>query len=309
MALALLGSVGMPSAARAADPDAASAMADTLFREGRRQMKAGHFDAACKYFTDSLRLERTAGTSVNLGQCEEKRGRLAHALFAFRDSYDMMETSDDRKAYAAEKIAELNIKVARVVLKRQFPEDVHAALSHDGVDLPEALLGVELPVDAGSHTVTVVAKGHKPNEIEYKVVDGQKLIVQLAVGAPLALTGKTTPNAVQEPSRAWSYGLGGTGLGLLLAGGISGIFLLDAASTFKDNCNTDTRVCRNQDGEDARSRANTLQWVTPILLGAGLAATTAAIVVWPRSAATPAAPKAELWFNPAGGQLGVRGSF
>src|SRR4029079_13618987 len=66
--------LGIPAFAHATD-----ATAETLYQEGRRAAQQKDWDLACKKFKESLDREPAPGTLLNLGDCEERRGRLVAA--------------------------------------------------------------------------------------------------------------------------------------------------------------------------------------------------------------------------------------
>lgn len=277
-------------------------------------MKAGHLDAACNLFLDSLKLERTAGTAINIGQCEEARGRLAHVLFAFRDAQEGLAPGDERRDYVAARIKALGKTVPRVIIQKPSVAATSLAVWIDGEPLPESAFGVEVPVDEGVHVLGVQAQGRTISHAEYTLRIGERHTRVLTLGpasaavAPSAASIAATPppKAPSRGSTTLSYSLFATSGALLAGGALSGIFLLDAAATFRNNCDAATRVCANTEGERARSRANTLQWLTPILLGTGVAAGVTAVLVWPSKASRTSS---SLWVDPSHASAGIRGTF
>ena len=64
----------------------ASPAAEKLFRDGKQFMQEGKLAEACEAFRKSQELESRSGTLLNLGDCEEKRGRIATAWELFVQS-------------------------------------------------------------------------------------------------------------------------------------------------------------------------------------------------------------------------------
>jgi hypothetical protein len=75
--------------------------AEQLFREGRAAMRADDFMTACDRFTDSLELEETPGTLINLAICEQRLRRDASAR-AHYEAFLAQATATDRRRALAE---------------------------------------------------------------------------------------------------------------------------------------------------------------------------------------------------------------
>src|SRR4051812_18986266 len=79
--------------------------AEALFQDGRRLMGAGQYEAACRKFAASQRLDPGVGTMLNLADCHEQLGLTATAWAEYHDivaaaraagSKDRAETAERR---------------------------------------------------------------------------------------------------------------------------------------------------------------------------------------------------------------------
>lgn len=75
--------------------------AEQLFREGRAAMRADDFITAYDRFTESLELEETAGTLINLAICEHRLQRFASARVHY-EAFLAQATPTDRRRELAE---------------------------------------------------------------------------------------------------------------------------------------------------------------------------------------------------------------
>jgi hypothetical protein len=83
---------GIVRAAEPSDPPAAEA----LFRAGREAAEAGNHELACVRFRESYRLDRTAGTLLNIAVCEEALAQLAQAWEHYREVGEALDSGDER---------------------------------------------------------------------------------------------------------------------------------------------------------------------------------------------------------------------
>src|SRR5262245_19625787 len=75
------------SPSQAAEPTPTQVAASTaLFNEGRSLMAMGRFDDAVERFRGAQALAPCVGILLNLGECHEKRGRLASAFGSYSEA-------------------------------------------------------------------------------------------------------------------------------------------------------------------------------------------------------------------------------
>jgi hypothetical protein len=272
------------------------AAAEALFADGREAMGAKDFDLACSKFAESRRLDPAIGTELNLANCEEQRGRLATAWLLYRTLLPRMALDDPRRAVTEERARTLESHVPRLRIKAApgAPSGVRVRVGE--MELTEASFGSAIPLDPGSHVVTVRAPGQGDHQRTVTLSEGTvtELIVPFdeAGGIPDeegprdAAPGAQAPNlASPRPSREprepddevlgmnrdtatfVTFGVGAAGLVL---GTLTGLIGLSQESTADDNCDDATKTC-NRTGYDANSSARTMATLSTIGFAVGLA--------------------------------------
>jgi len=220
-----------------------AAIAQQLFLDGRKLMEAGSIAEACSKFADSQRLDPAVGTLMHLATCHERMGKLAAAWSEFTDVAAQAHKAGqaEREKYAHDHAVALGSKVPKVVIELSHPpEGIRMTL--DGAPLPLGILGTELPLDPGDHSLEVIAPGMKPwrqaklNLAPSAVVTRVRVTLEedtsqgsisaapgaqtgatsAAPGAQTAATAAAAPeqagNSSNATRRVIGYGLGGLGL-------------------------------------------------------------------------------------------------
>lgn len=169
----------------AADPQAAK-----LFDDARAAMKGNDWKTACPLLEKSHALEPALGTLLNLATCFEKQGRPAAAWVRFNEAaaWAARTRESKREAYAVERAAALKTKVSWLELATTTTVEVLV----DGKPVsvtPEVLVSV--PVDEGTHVVSVNASGRAPWEQRLSVAAASRQRVQ--VPGPTPVTTEPAP--------------------------------------------------------------------------------------------------------------------
>lgn len=300
-----------------------AAVAEVLFEKGRKAFEAGDYDTACGKFAESLRIEPTLGTKLNLAACEQQRGRLATAWGLFRSVEQQLQPGDARYPYASNSAKELLPRVPYVVLKLKAgaPTDIRIRLGETTVRA--ATIGEKLPIDPGKHQVIVSADGYQDRAIPIELAIGQTLEVPIEVGAraptpaapaPAAVGAKAASAKPSAPDRTMVWVLGGAGATAAVAASVFGALTLSEKSTGDTQC--PSRAQCSQKGADALDRARTYRLVSNISLGVAALSLGGATYYWftTRPKSTPdhtAARRVGVGFEVAPGDATVqlRGSF
>ena len=149
------------STARADDQVAA----EGSFDEGKRLMAAGRYAEACMMFEASQRADPELGTQFHVADCLQHIGRLGSAwtLFQEVESGARARGEGGRERVAHDRAVALEPFVPKVII------DPHGAsatpglsIRRDGVEVARGQWGMPIPMDPGSHTVTIYAPGKQP---------------------------------------------------------------------------------------------------------------------------------------------------
>ncbi|MBI4705914.1 MAG: hypothetical protein HY744_32885 [Deltaproteobacteria bacterium] len=160
------------------------AAAEVLFEQGRQAMAAGIFDTACEKFRASEKLDPAPGTTLNLAECELRRGRLATAWELFRAVSSKLPPGDPRRPVAERRLAELEPRLPRVTFRLRPGSPAATTVRLGTAELGAGSLGVMLPLDPGAHRAVVTAPGHGAQAFSLTLAEGQKLELDVAPGPP-----------------------------------------------------------------------------------------------------------------------------
>jgi hypothetical protein len=271
--------------------------ADAAFREGRKALTAGNLAVACPLFEKSLLLDKAAGTALNLGDCEERAGRLADAVVHYKLALQIMAPNDDRRAITTQRVAAAEPRVPRLTVRLSANAPPKTRVLRNGVEVDRSLLGAPQQVNPGSYSILVDSEGRTTRKYDTVLLEGQAVDLEVEPGpapgeapavapapapaaaptaAPAPATADTKPPKPKQqlrPTTIAAFAVGGAGL---VVGAVTGIMALSAAGTVHDHC--PGGVCASQDDYDAAGRARTLGLVSTLAFGAGLIAT--GVGVW-----------------------------
>jgi hypothetical protein len=303
-----LAMTALPAVGRADAGDA-----EALFRAGREAMKAEDYARACALFAESQALEPGAGTSLNLGECNEHLGKVASAWAAYADAAQRMPPSDDRREYVLGKVRELEPQVPHV----RFAVDargLRCTLSRGGVTIGPGGWGVALPTDPGEQRAELACDGRRTRTASFVVALGDTREVALAPGEPLSAAPKPEPFEPIEPNDddgggsalaivGWTAaGFAAISLGIGVA---TGVLAIDRRDEMEAVCTDDVPPACPPEGLDAASEGSTFATTSTVtfVAGAGLAALATTLL------AIHYAGDAETAIVVAPTGLGIHGSF
>lgn len=172
-----------PTAPTATPPAEASAealeAARRLFFEGYAAGQRGAWEAAHRAFARAFAIRGSPAVRFNLALAARSTGRLVEALEHFRAFLrETPEGADlERRETARAEIERTSARVAR--LRVDVVGDDPRAFLLDGRAQPIALLGVDIPVDPGPHTVDVEGVAGDRQRREGALYEGEPMRVQI----------------------------------------------------------------------------------------------------------------------------------
>ena len=291
------------------------AAAQVLFDAARKLFKAGDYAGACPKFAESYDLEETLGTLLNLARCYESDGKLASAWVSYNQVAMQSKSAGElkRAKFASRKAADLKPQLSTLTV--EVPEPVEGMTVRFGDDqIPRAVWGSSLPVDAGQRTIVAEAPGKQTWRSSITIEGGAAAatvtiaaLEDVAV-APAAAPVETKPDVVVPPPHEGSLlmpVLGWVGVGVGLAGVGAGVALrvmaLNKDSESEDNClPTDDTQC-NATGVALRDEARSLELGSLIAFIAGGVVTAAGVVVVVLDATSDGEQTAQLTVVPSVG--------
>jgi hypothetical protein len=222
---ALASALAMPRAyAQGASPNVV--IAENLFREGQALLEQAKTDdskthLACEKFAESEQLRPALGTLLNLAVCHEKEKKTASAWAEYTEVAGQASRAGqaDRAQFASQHAAALESQLCHVRLEMaSVPRSVEVKI--DGQPLGAAVLGADIPLDPGAHTVVVSAPSKQAWTHDFTLAPGQPtdhetvspLLDEVAV-APAAPAQTTSRGPV-------GYVVGGVGVAAIAVGGI-----------------------------------------------------------------------------------------
>jgi hypothetical protein len=316
-----------PALAQPRDP----AAAEELFRAGLAALDGGDWDGACSRFEASMRLDPSAGTSINVARCLEHEGRLAAAWAELERARVLAREEPDQRrleveAFVDAAVRRLEPRIPRLrITATALPPG--ARILRDGIPLAEGALGVPLPVDPGGHVVEATAPGHRPGRWDLEVPEGRRadVAVQLepiptsAFSAPDDVFAPTAPprDAGPRPGLVAGVVLAGVGVAGLAVGAVAGAGAIDADGDIGAlGCDGDALTCPSASSRDlAQSisdRGSTMATVSTVSFVAGglLAAAGVTLIVLDGTAADRPVASARLapLASAAGAGVALRGA-
>lgn len=333
LGLAALTTLLSPHVLAQAVDDSTRNAARSLAGQGKEAFEQADFERARDLFHRAYTLVPAPTIALYEGRALTKLRRFVEAEEAFmraaRTTLDAESPEPFRKAVrdAEDDLAALQAKMPKVVIVTSGPGATDPALSVslDGRPLKSALVGVEMPIDPGTHTLSAVAPGGAPTQVSFTAAEKQRQKVELVVQAGSQVAAPKTPaakpptpheaaphEAAPEPS-PWHARAGFIAGGVGVAGAVTGIVTgLMAGSRYKEA----ERECPDQhcveggagwDKVESFRSLRTLSTVGYIVGGVGIATGATLLLTAPRQSSSAQARRLDVWVGPA--SVGLLGAF
>ena len=253
IAAVTLASASATAAPPGDDADAVSA-AKALYDQATTAMDAHDYATACPKLEQVVKLApQGIGGRITLGECYEAAGKLAsaYAAFALAETMAGQAKQAERVKKAHARAAALRPKLARLTIDVAEPLKALDGLDIrcDGAPVDAPLVGTPVPVDRGSHVVTVKAAGKQTWEkrVEIAADGGETTITVDALPAIAAAPPppnvapeepKEAPRAVWGPQRIAGLAIGAAGVvGVGVGAGLGGLAIAkNNASNANGHC-------------------------------------------------------------------------
>ena len=287
-----------------------TALAETLFREGKALMSRGSYGEACPKLAESQKLDPSAGTALALALCHERAGAVASAWAEYLVAASAADRAgqQERARAARERAQALEPSLPRVVLNvdpstRALPGLV---VRRDGIVIGNAAWGTTAPMDPGPHEFDAAAPGHGrwSTTIELRLRESTTVEVpslavlpepEITARPPPPLPVREQPQSDARPTSSAGttvgFVLGGIGLSSLAAGGFFGVRALVINGDAHDLCPAGT-PCMDPRAVELNDNAKTSATVSVVALTAGALLLGTSIVLLLASRSAPRAPSA-----------------
>ena len=298
-------------------------IAESMYQEGVKLMKAGKFKDACPKLEESLRQDHAAGTLLALADCNEKIGKNASAWAEFKElSFELKKRNKMEMAQqAADRANALEPKLSKLIINAAG-NTPGLSIRRDKEEVGMAILGTPVAIDPGEHIVEVTAPGFQVWQTT--IVIGATADTQTVAIPPLAPLAKVKTG----PNKGLLYagiGVGVVGVaGLAVGGAFGGLAMSQASGAKGDKTLCPGNTCTPA-GRSAIDAASTKATISTIGVAAGGALTVTGIVLIAVSGAfkkgdeskappdgAPSPVKIQAFtptFGPQGGGFSLSGAF
>ena len=214
-----------------------------LFEEGRALVKQERFVEACAKFAESYKLERAAGTALNLADCFERQNQPENAWRLFDSAARDPEAAPAKVKFAHERADALAAKLGTVIITIHDPSVAGLTVKVGDHKLEPAreLRDVVEPSDVD---VVVAAPGNTPFKKVVHATAGSVTSVDVPAMKAVAPPPDPAPQQPPQPppsdsvethrKRSRLYIAGGLGAVSVVAFAVAIGFALDAKSTYDD---------------------------------------------------------------------------
>ncbi|MDH5492754.1 MAG: PEGA domain-containing protein [Myxococcales bacterium] len=235
-----------------------------LFAEGQEAYAAGRYEEAIAAWEGAYERDPRALLLFNLGQAQERLGRLELSLTTFERFAEAAGPEHPQYARATAKIAALRARIESTGLILQGgPEGARFFVDDEARGLlprPDPLLLVP-----GQHEVRVEAEGHEVFRSVISIPAGEQISLEVRMEARGA-SPEASPQQGGVPLVPLSLMIGGGALAA--AGGVMGILALSSAN-----------AATGAEGGDADS-ARTFALLSDILIPVGAASAALGLILW-----------------------------
>lgn len=250
---------------------AADARAEALYREAQRAAQVGDYGLACKKFDASQAAEPAPGTLLNVADCREREQKLVAAHEALASALALFSASDPRIAFAQERLANLDARLAQVT--------VHATRdARVEIDGKTARADTGVALEPGVHLIRVTAADHAEVTETVELAAGERREVDGKGAASLAAAPPPPTKNAGTPLRPLQIAMWSSFSVALVAttvGTFAGIRTIQLGHDADGNCNA---LGCNDAGLDAERQGRTFSAISTVSFVAAGAAIATGII-------------------------------
>ena len=203
---------GQPAPASVPDP-----LATSLFQDAVALLEKGEWKEACAKFEASMARFPAPSTLLNIARCHEHEGKLSLAWSAYQRALVInRETQPPERKKELDDVAtgglaaiEPRVPHLKIVLAGAAPAGLH--VTHNGKEVPVAVLNTVIPVDPGEQTVVADAPGFEPFKQTVTVAERGIEAIALLIKKKEIVIEKPTSSGIPM----WSWISAGAGVALL----------------------------------------------------------------------------------------------
>jgi len=288
--LAAIAACSWPAPAQAQTGNAA--LAESLFREGKRLSGERKFAEACPKFAESYKLDPGLGTLLNLAICHESEGKPATAWAEFSEasSRAKREGDSERAQLAEEHVRALEPKLAHVSIALAAGAAIPGlVIKFDGRELASAALGLPIAVDPGKHVLEASAPGKETSTQAFETPSTPTTlavtvpVLKDSAGAPPvtgAVAAVPPPPAANAPASTVApppqpAGNSGSNTGAIISGITTAVFVGGAVATgvlysSKRSDFNDANASHDPTRTDKRDEAQTWGTLNAVFVGGAI---------------------------------------
>jgi hypothetical protein len=270
-----------------ADPSAGDVLvARQLANEGIELSQKNDCEGAIAKLQRAEAIHHAPTILLKIGECQQRLGRLVDALSSFdRVAREQLGPTPPRAFVAAQQraatlIEEIRPKVGMLRVDTTGPR-TGVMFRLDGGELKEAALGLERPVDPGSHVIEAMTSDGRRVRRAIDVAEGKSEVVTLELPAapppaPAAAPSAPAPPPKSDSIRTLGWGLTAGGAVGLVASAVFAGLTLSTKSSLDSSCAAKTCPSSSQSDYDS---AKTTATISGIALGVGVLALGAGVVI------------------------------
>ena len=271
--------------AAAADPSGADVLlARQLANEGIALSQKGDYEGAIAKLQRAEAIHHAPTILVHIGECQLRLGRLVDALSSLdRVARENLGASPPRAFVTAQErantlVAEIRPKLGTLRVEATGPHP-GATFKIDETELREAALGLDRPIDPGTHVIEGITSDGQHVRREVQIREGKTELVTLAIPAVITVAPPATVVEVPAPkqssgTRTLGWVLTGSGAAALVASGVFAGLTVSTKSDLDGACAD--KACPPSARGDYDS-ARTTATVAGIALGVGVVAVAAGV--------------------------------